>query len=660
MRLTVIFVCLAISPVWSGIDVPCSSNCTCRYDDNQFLAVNCSSRGFYSIPQDVPETAVSLDLSSNFISTWRTASIAKLTHLLFINLSNNVIKKIISVSKEGGFIASETLKFISDQPTDMHLLPPVSHSLGLKILRLNDNQIVSLDNGVFAEFSSLEELDLSQNRLKILLPGVFRGLYSLESLYLQQNNLDLCTATYPTTVFADLKRLKRLNIQDNHRFGTSLLSRTPALTKLVHLNNTDVKPIDNRTYPDKALSSLVSLSVLQMDALQYDILPGPGFRYLTNLTVLDFSKSKALTGLPELFFSNFSFQKPLQLILSQSALTFVHPGSFAYLPTLHSLSLRDNTGLDFSGFEKASRSFLKTNIKRLDISRIHASVNPAITLDLSDNPLVCDCSALSFLHWVVSTKVLLKNVEAYHCRYVNGSTLLVSDVVGKLMPSLYSRCFGQDIFTVVSVAFFVLTMALTAAAIYSYFHSRLLFLIYISKKRYFQSFFDIEQSGIRDVFLVFDDESRVWRSFVARVMKPALERRGVSCYISEIDSLAGRPIRLVVEESVLAGRKTLVLLTRDLLKCEEKVLEINMALLAEEMRVTEVLVFLRLEEMTEFDLPNHIHRILQRRPVIHYPGNYRSYAGDAATRALRSGSRRGKHRKRTALPRTYGEKGCIA
>ncbi|GFO01686.1 leucine-rich repeat and immunoglobulin-like domain-containing nogo receptor-interacting protein 1 [Plakobranchus ocellatus] len=224
----------------------------------------------------------------------------------------------------------------------MHLSPPVSHNLSLKILRLNDNQILSLDNEVFAEFSSLEELDLSRNKLNILPPGVFRGLYSLESLYLQQNNLDLRTATYPTTVFTDLKRLKRLNIQGNYRYGTSFLSRTPALTKFVHLNNTDVKSIDNRTYPDEALSSLVSLSVLRMDALQYDILPGPGFRYLTNLTVLDFSKSQALTGLPELFFSNFSFQKPLQLILSQCSLTFVHPGSFAYLPTLHSLSLRDN------------------------------------------------------------------------------------------------------------------------------------------------------------------------------------------------------------------------------------------------------------------------------------------------------------------------------
>ncbi|GFO45951.1 hypothetical protein PoB_007245600 [Plakobranchus ocellatus] len=80
----------------------------------------------------------------------------------------------------------------------------------------------------------------------------------------------------------------------------------------------------------------------------------------------------------------------------------------------------------------------------------------------------------------------------------------------------------------------------------------------------------------------------------------------------------------------LKGKKTLVLLTRDLLKCEEKVLEINMALLAEEMRVTEVLVFLCLEEMTERDLPNHIHRILQRRQVIHYPGNYRRFWNDLA------------------------------
>ncbi|GFN90196.1 toll-like receptor e [Plakobranchus ocellatus] len=1009
MLLTVILVYLAVSPVWGGIYVPCSSNCTCWYDDNQFIAVNCSARGFYSVPQDVPETAISLDLSYNLISTWRTASIAKLTHLSFINLSNNVIEKIISASKKDSFITDDKLRFVSNQSTDSHLSPSVSHNLSLEVLLLNDNQISTLDNGTFAECSNLEELDLSRNRLNFLPPGVFRGLYSLESLNLQQNYLDLRPETYPTTVFADLKQLKRLNIQRNYIY-TRLSPRASILTSFVQQNNTDVKSVVHRTYPDKALSSLVSLSVLQMDALQYDILPGPGFRYLTNLTVLDFSKSSALTGLPELFFSNFSFQKPLQLILSDCELTFIHPGSFAYLPTLDSLSLRYNTKLEFSGFEIASRGFLKTKIKRLDITRLHrppymtleskslrnlrdlsleelmidyncilfinstvmeyiprtlrkltvarnclidytfyfgilqltqlevfnisvqnknwygesktfpgnaqdrpepdnllnhtsrrsflsmlntrhsrsglsqqknreqaqeiseeflrklqgtfcppevfshdkistlrtptrtfnmsratvdtfysdkrvaeawdlkrfishvspvplpmnlkefywseaklgvalvktpflsrnvlkrfdlsknylwclggpitglhflehldlsgnnaillspyffdempslkklllsnnvigsslradiegktfsklsclefldlsecaitmlhphafvsnrnlrvllihhnamesfqldlsqlrnlsyldlshnylkelsttvrasldliASVNPAFSLDLSENPLVCDCSAFPFLHWIITTKVFLKNVEVYRCKYVNGSSLLLSDVLGKLMPSLYNRCHDQDVFTVVFVAFCVVTMAFTAAAIYSHFHSRLLFLIYISKKRYFKFLFETAQSGIRDVFLVFDDESRVWRSFVARVVKPALERRGISCYISEIDSLAGRPTRLVVEESVLAGKKTLVLLTRDLLKCEEKVLEINMALLAEEMRVTEVLVFLCLEEMTERDLPNHILGILQRRQVIHYPGNYRMFWDDLAT-----------------------------
>ncbi|GFO17720.1 leucine rich repeat-containing domain protein [Plakobranchus ocellatus] len=283
MRLTAVFVYLTVSAVWGGIYVPCSSNCTCWYDDNHFITVNCSARGFYSIPQD----------------------------------------------------------------------------------------IALLDNEAFAEFSSLEKLDLSRNSLNILPPGVFRGLYSLESLNLQQNNLDLLPEKYPTTVFADLKRLKRLNIQGNYKPDISLSSLKPTLTNFVHLNNIDMRAIVNRTYPDIALSSLVSLSVLQMDALHYDILPGPGFRNLTNLTVLDFSKSMALTGLPELFFSNFSFQKPLQLILSRCRLNFIHPGSFAYLPTLHSLSLQDNTGLDFSGFEIASRGFLQTNVKKLDISRIH-------------------------------------------------------------------------------------------------------------------------------------------------------------------------------------------------------------------------------------------------------------------------------------------------
>ncbi|GFO17719.1 toll-like receptor e [Plakobranchus ocellatus] len=370
-----------------------------------------------------------------------------------------------------------------------------------------------------------------------------------------------------------------------------------------------------------SLKKLLLFNNVIGSSLEADI-EGRTFSKLSSLEFLDLSECAISTLHPHAFISNRNLRV---LLIHRNALDSLQPD----LSQLRNLSYLDLSHNDLRELSTSTRASLD----------LISSVNPAINIDLSENPLVCDCSTFPFLKWIMSTKVHLKNLEVYRCKYVDES-ILVSDVVGKLMPSLYSRCHDQDMFTIVLVAFFVVTMALTAAAIYSHFYSRLLFLIYISKKRYFKFFFETAQSGIRDVFLVFDDESRVWRSFVARVVKPALERRGVSCYISEIDSLAGRPTRLVVEESVLAGKKTLDLLTRGLLKCEEKILEINMALLAEEMRVTEVLVFLCLEELTERDLPNHIYRILQRRHVIHYPGNYRRFWNDLANVLSHEGERK--------------------
>ncbi|GFO36497.1 toll-like receptor e [Plakobranchus ocellatus] len=347
-------------------------------------------------------------------------------------------------------------------------------------------------------------------------------------------------------------------------------------------------------------------------SLEADI-DGRTFSKLHALEVLDLSACSIRTLYAHTFISN---RNLTILLLDHNALN-----SFTTdLSQLKNLNYLDLTHNDLRQLQTSTRASLD----------LIASANPNISIDLSDNPLFCDCSTFLFLQWIVTTKVHLKNLERYQCTYVNGSIVHLSDVVEKLMPSLSSHCFGQDMFTVVIVALLVLTMGLTGAATYSHFHSRLLFFIYISKKRYFRFFSDPEQTGIRDVFLVFDDESRVWRSFVAKVMKPALERRGVSCYISEIDSLAGTPTRLVVEESVLAGKKTLVLLTRGLFKWEEKLLEIHMALLAEEMRLTEVLVFLRLEELAELDIPRHILRILEERQVVFYPGNFRRFWDDFA------------------------------
>ncbi|GFO36496.1 leucine-rich repeat-containing protein 4 [Plakobranchus ocellatus] len=383
MLLCVVLIYQTVSPAHSKIDVPCFSNCSCFTDNNHFLAIDCSARDFYSFPQDLPETTISVDLSSNQISTWNTYSVARLPHLSYIKLSNNIIKEVTSVTRtiagDVRFNTDTKLRFFSDQDTTKRpSSSPALHGFSLKTLLLNDNQITSIENDAFAEYGNLELLDLSRNRLEILQQNVFRGLYSLMSLNLQQNHLDLLPETYPVTVFADLKRLQELNIQGNYRSDTRLFSPTLMLNNSLHLENTTEKFIDNRTYPDKALSYLKSLSVLQMDALHYHILPGAGFRYLTNLTVLDFNGSKALNGLPELFFSNFSFQKPLHLFLATCTLTFIHPNTFAYIPTLHSLSLYDNENLHFSGFEIASRGLLKTKVKILDISRIY--VGPPITL----------------------------------------------------------------------------------------------------------------------------------------------------------------------------------------------------------------------------------------------------------------------------------------
>ena len=853
-----------------------------------------------------------------------------LVHLQTLDLSDNVIQE-IPVSHRGlhRYKANSRDSFSSTQGRVSIKHYFRSRCSALKTLVLHKNRIALIGDHAFSECFSLNLIDLSNNELKSLRPGSFRGLYELKSLNLNQNNLDLLPETYPANVFADLAKLESLDILGNYKpYGSlawpGLRSREPN-----RFISSGINRLDARDYPDVALSFLVTLKVLRIDGL-HDALPGLGFRALSNLTVLDFTGSSVLNRLPENFFSNFSTRKPLSLILTGCRLTSIHPDSFAYLPFLDRLNLRDNDDLEFSGFEIASRSLYKTQIKSIDISRIHrnslivlqgeyfrnlrnlgleelkfdyneisminASVDaylphairtlslennklqeidflfglvrlqhleefncsvqnryhrsedfptpyehskgmplsssstkvnltsaagdshysnwirilpleysqetqsvsedflgklkrafcppngvyspkplnqpprmvkvskamismlgkenstlvaldakgivsnlkggiplpqnlkrvyasqlklgmavpeievqapnvvefldlsrnflwclggpmkgfdmlqtlnlsgnyffmlstnffdelsslktlllknnlvgpsleadhegkifaklialetldlsqsglrklhhsvfssntkvtelllgsnalrtfstnishmrnlsfldlssndittlpkptlasldviafnqPSISVDLSVNPLICDCSTLDFLRWIKTTRVNLKNIECYRCTYLNGSSVLLTDVVSTLMTHLERFCSGPEVFPGVLLCFFVFVSLLTSFAVYSYISSRLLFLIYISKRRYFRTFNEPQQHGIKDVFLVFDDEHRVWRNFVARVLRPALESRGVSLFITQAHALAGRPKRLVVEESVLSG-----------------------------------------------------------------------------------------------------------
>jgi Leucine-rich repeat (LRR) protein len=82
----------------------------------------------------------------------------------------------------------------------------------MKVLRLDSNQLISLDASIFTGLSQIQELRLENNNLISLDRNIFLGLLNLEKVYLGSNPISmlqpsfvkqLCSTNPRCTIYID-------------------------------------------------------------------------------------------------------------------------------------------------------------------------------------------------------------------------------------------------------------------------------------------------------------------------------------------------------------------------------------------------------------------------------------------------------------------------
>lgn len=142
----------------------CPENCTCFYDATwNTNIVDCSARGYNSIPSRIPMDVTALYLDGNDIYTLTSHTFIGRKNMLMLYLNNSNIHH-ISNRTFNGLVYLESLHLEYNQLTQLHGYE-FDSLVNLKELHLHHNRINVIQNSTFIKLKSLEILHLEYNSI---------------------------------------------------------------------------------------------------------------------------------------------------------------------------------------------------------------------------------------------------------------------------------------------------------------------------------------------------------------------------------------------------------------------------------------------------------------------------------------------------------------
>lgn len=326
-----------------------------------------SRNGLSEVPEFPTFDVKVLDLSNNNISIIAKKAFYYLKNLEVLDLSHNMLtrKTLIPEIFEGSFNADRYL------PMD-----------NLRVLRLGNNQLHSLDPDLFEHLPNLEELSLKENTFKIIDQPTNIAIGSITTLrVLDLSYMELLEI--PKTIFHTPQGLQYLNLTGN------LLTTIPeALEYAINLKwlSMDENPMENVQGEDvfPAIKTLEYLSMSYMTPLK--VIGRGAFSKLEGLTEVHICNNPELSHLHGEAFSRPNADSPERL----------------EWPRVKQLYLHNN------------------NLTMLD-SQLLARWDDMEVIDIRVNPWLCDCDN----QWMVET--LLPIVEKTTPKMVNNIVCAAPD-----------------------------------------------------------------------------------------------------------------------------------------------------------------------------------------------------------------------------------------
>lgn len=384
----------------------CPNGCEC---DDDTLMVNCGEGSLDVLPIALNPAIQRLVIKNNKLKTI-DSSMQFYTQLTFLELSFNDMVTIPELSFK--YHAK-----LQELHLDHNKIGQVSNKTfqglsTISVLNLRGNLIAELEYRTFSPMVKLAELNLGQNRISHINPHALDGLVSLRVLYLDDNTL---TTVPGELTFQALPALAELYL------GTNSFMTIPggAFQDLKGLTRLDLRGAGLHNISGEALNGLEALRYLDLSDNRLAVIPTAALQILGRLEQLSIGQND-FEVIPSGAFSGLRELRQLELTGAQR-LRRVENGAFSGNTNLEHLNLSSNKHLSempataLGGLPHLSTVVLKAN----QLGSLDEGLVPWAdlqSLDLSENPFVCDCRIL-WLHRLLVSRNASGQFAPVNCAY---------------------------------------------------------------------------------------------------------------------------------------------------------------------------------------------------------------------------------------------------
>ena len=452
----------------------------------------------------------------------------------------------------------------------------------------------TLPNGISRDYSSfdfnytipipqnLKTLYLNNSGLGYDIPKIRFSKSRLENLYMQGNVL----MSWNGPVLG-VNTLKRLDLSNNFCSKISNIFFQDA-TALIELTLND---------------NLIGFSV----ASDTD---GNIFKQLKQLKHLELKNNK-ISHLPYAIFRNLNNLK--QLRLDNNLLTNIK-FNIAQMKHLQYLDLSGN-----------QIQFLSDSaMQQLDQHANQAN----FTMDLSRNPLLCNCQTLAFIQWMVKKHSMNKLRFQHFRNYTCTKTSTEGEVwkfanIEQHVKELQKECSSYITLILIITLIIILFLVILSAGLVYRFRWKLRYFYYMTKSRYhgYKSVRGDDQTDFKyDVFVSYAEDDI---GFIRKMVSELEGERGVRLCIHHRDFVPGYNIAENIITAINKSKKTIIILSPNFIKSSWCMYELHIAKMEEiYSRDKENVLFLVCYEAVPPErIPLSIMDVIKEKSYIEFPND---------------------------------------